>query len=132
MPDNRRRATLRVPAEDIVELYREQYAIPEDAIIVGIHINFEDETVRIRLASDSFNIVGKGQPIPWLKTVEQIENETIKTTLEIICCQEDCKNIATKKFNWPGQGWKPACPGCVVKAQGVAAALGMDLVVQDL
>lgn len=132
MADSRRRATLRLPVSEILEAFRERFAIPEDAVVSGMYINFEDETFRIRLVSDSFNPTPPGHPIPWLKDIETIESELIKTTPTIECGQEDCHNTASKKFNWPGNGWIPSCPGCVVKAQGVANALGMDLVVQDL
>lgn len=122
---------LRLTVDQIIAAFKDQYMIPDDVTFLGSYHNIEDDTIRLKFQSDSFGYVPEGATIPWLKAEDELVN-VIDATSQIICGQENCQNVATKKFNWPGDGWVPACPGCVVKAQGVATALGMDLVVQDL
>ena len=48
------------------------------------------------------------------------------------CCQAVCDKDAKFRAFWPGKPPQPFCEECILKAQGIAEAIGMYLHVEPL
>lgn len=61
------------------------------------------------------------------------QEQKLQDVLEIICCQENCENVATRYVYWPGKFPPPKmCLHHAVQAIQVMDALGLDLVTEEI
>ena len=57
-------------------------------------------------------------------------NAALKHSLQ--CQQAGCDELATARFDWPGQGWREVCGGHALQALRVADAMGFALTVEAM